>query len=83
MDIRVVERSLAEFVRRHETARTTFSTADGKPVQIIHPPFPVKVTVVDLQHISDEEREAEALKVATREARIISIWKRGRCCVPC
>lgn len=67
----ILEQSLNEFIRRHEIARTTFSTVDGKPVQIIHPPFSIKVVVVDLQQFPKQEREAEALRVATDEARVL------------
>ena len=77
IEVSVLERSLNEFVRRHEIARTTFSTEDGKPVQIIHPAFSIRVTVVDLQHLPDKEREAEALRIATEEARIIFDLEKG------
>ncbi|MFH0788544.1 MAG: amino acid adenylation domain-containing protein [Pseudomonadota bacterium] len=66
-----LEQSLNEFVRRHEIARTTFSTVEGKPVQNIHPSLSLKVPVVDLQNLPDQEREAEALRVATEEARVL------------
>src|SRR5215213_4124133 len=35
LDITTLERSLDEIVRRHDTLRTTFATADDQPVQII------------------------------------------------
>jgi amino acid adenylation domain-containing protein/non-ribosomal peptide synthase protein (TIGR01720 family) len=44
--------ALGAVVRRHETLRTTFAEADGKPVQVIAPPAPPAATpglaVVDL-----------------------------------
>jgi surfactin family lipopeptide synthetase A len=77
IDVNALEHSLTEFVRRHEIARTTFATTDGKTVQVIHPPFTVKVVVVDLQRIPDKERESEALRIATQEARIIFDLEKG------
>ncbi|MCP4104684.1 MAG: AMP-binding protein [Desulfobacteraceae bacterium] len=35
LDINVLEQSLGEIIRRHESLRTTFTTVDGHPVQII------------------------------------------------
>jgi amino acid adenylation domain-containing protein len=77
IDVAALEQALDEFVRRHEIARTTFSTLDRKPVQVIHPSLSIKVKVVDLRHIPDKEREAEALRVATGEARIIFDLEKG------
>ncbi|MFP2903697.1 amino acid adenylation domain-containing protein, partial [Pyxidicoccus sp. 3LFB2] len=37
LDADVLRRSCAEVVRRHEALRTTFSTRDGRPVQVVHP----------------------------------------------
>ena len=77
IDVTALERSLDEFVRRHEVARTTFSVVDGKLAQVIHPALSIKVKVVDLKHIPDSEREAEALRVATGEARILFDLEKG------
>ena len=41
LDVAVLERCLAEIVRRHEILRTSFAEVDGRPVQIVHPPMPV------------------------------------------
>ena len=70
LDAAVLERALAEVIRRHETWRTTFDVVNGAPVQVIHPaPFTVSLAVVDLRRLSESGREAEALRVATEEAR--------------
>jgi hypothetical protein len=70
LDAAVLERALAEIIRRHEIWRTTFSLRNGVPVQVIHPaPFTVSLSVVDLKGIPEGVREAEALRVATEEAR--------------
>ncbi|WP_244211017.1 non-ribosomal peptide synthase/polyketide synthase [Amycolatopsis kentuckyensis] len=45
-------------VARHEPLRTTFGSADGHGVQVVHPPSPVPLPVVDAR----EEELAEILR---------------------
>ncbi|MBL1100575.1 non-ribosomal peptide synthetase [Streptomyces coffeae] len=59
----VVERAVAEMVRRHETLRTTFPSVDGEPWQEIDPHATVTPVLVDLTDARDEDRGA-------REARL-------------
>lgn len=47
LEIYRLESSLDQVITRQEILRTSFSTADGKPVQVIHPEFPVTLSVVD------------------------------------
>ena len=49
-DIDALQRSLTEIVRRHESLRTTFQMIDGQPVQVISPPQPFTLNVIDLTH---------------------------------
>jgi amino acid adenylation domain-containing protein len=69
MEVDVLTRSLNEIIRRHEALRTTFSTIDGQPVQIIHPGLVISVPVVDLRHLPIGDRAAESLRLANVEAR--------------
>ena len=69
LDIAVLERSLDELLRRHETLRTTFVPVDGTPLQRIAPPRPFSLAVIDLRHMPLPDREAEASRMATEEAR--------------
>ncbi|HEV2735094.1 MAG TPA: amino acid adenylation domain-containing protein, partial [Longimicrobiaceae bacterium] len=68
LDGRVLERALGEITRRHESLRTVFSVLDGEPVQIVHPPAPVLLPVVDLRGLREEAREREARRLAGEEA---------------
>jgi amino acid adenylation domain-containing protein len=68
LNVSVLERVLNEIVRRHESLRTTFAAVDGQPVQIIAPQLQIPLPVVDLRHLPPEQREAEALRLATEEA---------------
>ncbi|HKQ88382.1 MAG TPA: amino acid adenylation domain-containing protein [Candidatus Acidoferrales bacterium] len=70
LDIAVLERCMLEILRRHEIWRTTFDTVGGDPVQIVQPiPDRFPLRRADLRHICREEREAEALHIATEDAR--------------
>ncbi|HEU4457102.1 MAG TPA: amino acid adenylation domain-containing protein, partial [Longimicrobium sp.] len=65
----VLERALAEIVRRHEIFRTTFPAVDGAPVQVIHDPWPVHLPVEDLRSIPDADRENELQRRLVDEFR--------------
>ncbi|HYO52712.1 condensation domain-containing protein, partial [Archangium sp.] len=62
LDEGALARSLEEMVRRHEALRTTFPLVDGERVQRIHATLPVELPVVDLTHLPEVSREAEALR---------------------
>jgi len=53
--------ALAEIVRRHEILRTVFRTVDGEPLQVVAPPLPVSLPVVDLSGLPAAEFAAEPL----------------------
>nr|MCU0495468.1 condensation domain-containing protein [Chloroflexaceae bacterium] len=55
-------------VVRHESLRTTFSTVEGQPVQVIAPAASVDISVSDLTELPANEREAEATRRVAAEA---------------
>ena len=61
-------RCLTEIQRRHEVLRTHFGVADNQPVQVIAPPQPLALPLVDLCELPAAEREAEARRLAQEEA---------------
>ncbi|WP_233597088.1 non-ribosomal peptide synthase/polyketide synthase [Corallococcus sp. CA041A] len=70
LDIIVMLAAFDELVRRHEALRTTFSSHEGTPSQVIHPPFPMPLRHEDLSALpTAEAREAEASRLALEEAR--------------
>jgi amino acid adenylation domain-containing protein len=69
VDVDILRESLNEMVRRHESLRTTFSSVDGEPVQIVAPSLKLTLPIVDLRKLPEPQREAEALRLATEEAQ--------------
>jgi len=47
LDTDALERSFSEVIRRHEALRTTFDVREGEPVQIIAPPKPLHLNIID------------------------------------
>jgi amino acid adenylation domain-containing protein len=64
-----LEKSLSEIVRRHEALRTNFEAPDGEPRQRVLPPRPLELPVINLSDLAEEQREAEAIRLATEHAR--------------
>lgn len=58
-----------ELVRRHESLRTTFTTTDQGPVQIIHPQSVPLWTDIDLRSLPEHERERKAVRLVEEDAR--------------
>jgi len=68
LDVSALEWSLNEIIRRHEAWRTAFAIVDGQPVQVVHPPFAVELPFNDLRNLSESERSAAALRLASDDA---------------
>ena len=66
LDVDAFNRSLNEVIRRHEILRTTFTVADGLPVQVIQSVESVEVRVVDLS--SEVQPEEAAVRLFHEEA---------------
>ncbi|MBD2678430.1 MULTISPECIES: condensation domain-containing protein [Nostoc] len=39
----ILEQSLNEIIKRHQVLRTTYSSLNGQPIQVIHSTFPIKL----------------------------------------
>jgi amino acid adenylation domain-containing protein len=68
-DLRVMERSFNEMLRRHEIWRTSFELVDDEIVQRIHPDLQVSLTLDDLTSLPPSQCDSEALRLATDDAR--------------
>jgi amino acid adenylation domain-containing protein len=69
LDVEVLERSINEVIRRHESLRTTFPMVDGQPRQAIADEMYVYLTVEDLSYLSPAEAENEAERYVAEEAQ--------------
>jgi acyl carrier protein len=60
LEVKALEKTLNEVVRRHEVLRTTFQVRDDEPIQIISPPQPMKLSISDLSDAVDQEAEIKS-----------------------
>ena len=67
LNFAALERSFNEILWRHEALRTTFATVDGQPVQVVASPKAFALPVMSLQHLPENEREAEARRLVKDE----------------
>ncbi|HYO56996.1 non-ribosomal peptide synthetase, partial [Archangium sp.] len=69
LDVQSLQRTFDEVLRRHEALRTTFQATVEDPLQVIHPPRPMPLPVIDLRSLPGSEREREARRLANEEAQ--------------
>ncbi|NOK12218.1 non-ribosomal peptide synthase/polyketide synthase, partial [Corallococcus exercitus] len=69
LDVEALRRSFEALVARHEALRTTFFEHEGQPFQRIHAPTAWALPVEDVSGLEESAREAETVRLATREAR--------------
>jgi amino acid adenylation domain-containing protein/non-ribosomal peptide synthase protein (TIGR01720 family) len=69
LDVAALACSLTEEARRHEVLRTVFPEELGEAVQVVLPPAPVPMPVVDLAALPAAVRPAELRRLAIAEAR--------------
>ncbi len=67
LDIGALGKAFSELCRRHEALRTTFTTVEGKPVQLIHEAMDIPLPVTSLTFLPETERPLAAQKVAAEE----------------
>ncbi|HWS56339.1 MAG TPA: amino acid adenylation domain-containing protein, partial [Pyrinomonadaceae bacterium] len=68
LDAAALAESLRAIVRRHEVLRTSFRDAGREPAQVVEPEVDFDLPITDLSRLPESEREAEALRLARREA---------------
>jgi amino acid adenylation domain-containing protein/FkbM family methyltransferase len=52
-----LEKTFQEIVHRHETLRTTFSSINGEPVQVIAPDVKLEMPLVHLEQLPQDQRD--------------------------
>ena len=61
--------SITDVVRRHEVLRTALLSDGGEPFQVIGPPRPFPVPLVDLVSLASSEKEDEVKKLLAEDVR--------------
>jgi amino acid adenylation domain-containing protein len=68
LDREALQKALDEIVHRHESLRTTFTQVDSAPLQVISPVLKIPVRYVDLSHLEQGPRDAQAQRIMQDEA---------------
>ena len=71
LDVEALRRSVDRVVARHEALRTTFVERDGGPIQVVRPPAPIQLPLVEV------ESPPEADELLLREAAVPFDLERG------
>jgi len=69
LDLVALNRAINVVVSRHEILRTSFSTADREPVQVIDETLICDLPFVDVRDLPADNRQAEVRRLATENAR--------------
>ena len=67
LDVKALELSLNEIVRRHEVLHTVFDTVRGLPVQRVAPFTPISLRSVNLSDVPQEERSSTLTRLSAEE----------------
>ena len=69
LNVDALEQAFDEIVRRHESLRTSFTSVDGTPVQVIAPAHEFIINKASVTELPDEEREEAARQLSLTEFR--------------
>ncbi|MHC5820978.1 MAG: amino acid adenylation domain-containing protein, partial [Nostoc sp.] len=69
LEVPLLEQSFNEIIRRHETLRTTFTTVNGQPVQVIASSLKLSLSVIDYQKNIESQGDAAVRQFLTQESQ--------------
>ena len=67
VDPLILERSLNEIIRRHESLRTIFPNRSGKPVQVVQPFKPFSLDFIDYSGLPYEDQQKEISRFISKQ----------------
>ncbi|AFW94293.1 modular nonribosomal peptide synthetase [Anabaena sp. 90] len=67
LNFTALEGAIATIINRHETLRTSFGIADGKPIQVIADKLAFTLPVIDLQELAEDQKTTAAQRLTTNE----------------
>ena len=70
LDMGALEKAMTEVIRRHEALRTVFRMSQGRPTQVVKETERVRMAVVDLSALGEEQRSGERKRIARQEAQV-------------
>ncbi|MCA2814080.1 MAG: amino acid adenylation domain-containing protein [Microcystis sp. M090S1] len=62
LNIDILEQTINAIIQRHESLRTTFPMVEGKPIQKIAPSLKIKLLVVNLKDLPQEQIDKQIIK---------------------
>jgi amino acid adenylation domain-containing protein/non-ribosomal peptide synthase protein (TIGR01720 family) len=62
LNIDILEQTINAIIQRHESLRTTFPVVEGKPIQKIAPSLKIKLLVINLKDISQEQIDKQIIE---------------------
>ncbi|MBS2773078.1 hypothetical protein KFV09_16330 [Anoxybacillus rupiensis] len=68
LDINILEKSIIEIIKRHESLRTVFPLRDGKPIALINNDAHFSLKIVDLQTLDENLKEEEVDRINKEES---------------
>ncbi|MGB8509393.1 MAG: condensation domain-containing protein, partial [Pyrinomonadaceae bacterium] len=68
LNVKTLEQSLGEIVRRHEVLRASLCVDGAKPVQVVSPARRLRLTMVDLTALPAQAQSGQAQRLQRREA---------------
>ncbi|MEH2448289.1 MAG: amino acid adenylation domain-containing protein [Nostoc sp.] len=69
LNLRALQQSFNEILRRHEALRTNFQTIEGQPVAIISSVTSLPLPIFDISELPSNQQQAEVRKLADKEAQ--------------
>jgi amino acid adenylation domain-containing protein/non-ribosomal peptide synthase protein (TIGR01720 family) len=62
LNIDILEQTINAIIQRHESLRTTFPMVEGKPIQKIAPSLKIKLLVVNLKYIPQDQIDKQIIE---------------------
>jgi amino acid adenylation domain-containing protein len=84
LDLQILQQALDAIVSHHEVIRTNYLTVDDNPIQVIHPPAPIQLEIVDLQQVPVTKQQVQVqayLYQASRKPFNLATDLMLRCCL--
>ncbi|KPA09300.1 Tyrocidine synthetase 3 [Candidatus Magnetomorum sp. HK-1] len=69
LDIHILKQAVNEIIKRHEILRTNFNIKNDLPVQIVSKNVAIDLTVIQIQHLSETDKQEKVKQVTHDEAQ--------------